>query len=639
VGQSAARWRTWWDFHEEGFVARRELRSISRSELVNSHLRMIRAYPDGRVDDVNLSGDPVDLRNHRPGAPLVLGDKELDALAQLIVDCKLFDARGDREDPDRLGASLKVVLRIPSRSMSFECLHYGQAPDQLRPLVVWMEQARRDLAWQRLMPATAGDRVVFVSEQRAFFEAETDPKRRKDRRLTLALTAWPTLHRRDRVLALAVLRSASDEWIGAHRSRLVGLLKGERRLTDHAAGLVELLSSGADLEVRAAVVDVVTAAPSPTGDDVLRKFLARQPLPGIVPLMRDDRSRVRALVAESLARFAGDREVVGVLIQGLKDYEPRVQDACLKSLSTMKDERILAMLEAVIGSEEHQQVRMRAIEALGMVGRSQMVPRLMELFREGDRHVKWAVMRALKHAGGRRAVNALASVVRNPGDTELKKEALEALTDLGGSDVGTQIAEIVRRTKDPEIKVMAMGSLARVMGPLAIEIIAPQLQSTDPSLKRMAVLTIARLGSPLAIPGLLELLAHPEGDNAAEIAFQDLTFQVSRNPSPPRRYQTYQAWFETYGTHDRAQWFLEQARRSLATIDASMSWLAAAELSDADIRVLIVLLQKGNRAIRQAADRSLMRVSQLSLDPVGGSEIEGADRANRYERWLATRER
>ena len=69
------------------------------------------------------------------------------------------------------------------------------------------------------------------------------------------------------------------------------------------------------------------------------------------------------------------------------------------------------------------------------------------------------------------------------------------------------------------------------------------------------------------------------------------------------------------------------------------SWLAAAELSDADVRVLIVLLQKGNRAIRKAADGTLMVVSQLSLDPVGGTEIEGADRAKRYERWLATRER
>ena len=110
---------------------------------------------------------------------MVLGDKELDALARLIVDCKLFDVRGDREDPDRLDASLKVVLRVPSRSMSFERLHYGPVPGQLRPLVAWMEQVRRDLAWQLLVPASAGERIVFVNEQRAFFEAETNPKRRK----------------------------------------------------------------------------------------------------------------------------------------------------------------------------------------------------------------------------------------------------------------------------------------------------------------------------------------------------------------------------------------------------------------------------------------------------------------------------
>ncbi|MEE2712663.1 MAG: HEAT repeat domain-containing protein [Planctomycetota bacterium] len=639
VGRSAARWRAWWQLNEEGFVARRELRGVSRAELAKAQVRMIRTDAEGRVIDVNLSGDPIDLSDARPGAPLVLGAKELDALARLIVDCKLFEERGDREDPDSLEASVAVAVRIPSRSMSFKRRHYGATPGELAPLVTWLEQVRRGLAWQRLVPASSIDRAVFVNEQRAFFEAETNVKRRQERLLTLAVAAWPTLHRRDRVLALNVFRGASGDWVGAHRLQLVALLKGESRLTDEASGLVELLSDGADVEVRTVVIDVITATPSPQGDLVLRKFLARQPLPGVVPLMRDERPRVRALAAESLARFDGDRAVVGVLIQGLKDYEPRVQDACLKSLSTMKDERILAMLEAVIASEEHQQIRMRAIEALGMVGKAQLVPRLMELFREGDRHVKWTVIRALQHASGRRAANALASIVRNPGDTELKKEALEALAGLGGAEVGGQIVEILRRAKDPEIQAMAMGSLARVMGARAIGTLAPSLQSADPSIKRMAVLTIARLSSPLALPGLLEMLVQPEGDNAAEIAFQDLTFQVSLNPSPPRRSQVYQAWFESSGARDRAQWFLDAGRESLAEIDTSVDWLEASTLAVADVRVLIVLLQKGNRPVRQAADATLMRVLRLTLDPVGGTEVEGTDRAQYYERWISTGKR
>lgn len=638
LGQSAVRWRKWWAANEKGFVARRELRGISAAELRHARIRMIRTGPDGSITDVSLSGDEEDLLDERPGAPLVLGKAELPILEELLASCDLFATRGDRVDRQRLDASIEFDLRLPRSAMGFRRLHYGPTPESLRPLAAWMENTRRSLAWQRLMPATAASRASFVNEQRAFFDTETDAERRKERLLTLALSSWPTLTPTNRSLALSVLASASPDWIIRHRPRLVGLLRGENRLTEQAAGLVQLLASHADQDVRAAVIDVVTAAPSLDGDDVLRRFLARQPLPGVVPLMRDDRARVRAIAAETLARFDGEGEVVGILIQGLKDYEPRVQDACLKSLATMKDERILGMLNAVIDSDEHSQVRMRAIEALGTVGRSQVVPRLMELFRGGDRHVKWAVIRALSQAGGRRAINGLSSIVRNPGDVELKKEALDALAGLGGKDVGDELRKLLARSKELDIKVMAIGSLAKVMGVQAVPTLSPYIESQEPAVKRMALLTLARLGSPAAAPGLLEMMSKPEGDMAAENAFQNLTFQVSHNPSPPRRYQTYKSWFETYGTRDRSEWFVLEARASLDEIDDQVDWMTATELADPHVRVLITLLEKGNRPIRVVADATLRRVSKLMIDPVGGTELEATERAEIYKRWLSKRE-
>ena len=101
----------------------------------------------------------------------------------------------------------------------------------------------------------------------------------------------------------------------------------------------------------------------------------------------------------------------------------------------------------------------------------------------------------------------------------------------------------------------------------------------------------------------------------------------------------YQAWFESSGARDRAQWFLDAGRESLAEIDTSVDWLEASTLAVADVRVLIVLLQKGNRPVRQAADATLMRVLRLTLDPVGGTEVEGTDRAKYYERWISTGKR
>ncbi len=261
----------------------------------------------------------------------------------------------------------------------------------------------------------------------------------------------------------------------------------------------------------------------------------------------------------------------------------------------------------------------------------------MHLFREGDDRVKWTVIRALSHAGGRRSINALASIIRNPGDGELKKEALEALAGLGGTDVGAEITKLLEYTKALDIRVMAVGSLARVMGVQAIPALKPYLVAEEPEVRRMALLTVARLGSPLAGAGLLEFMSKPEGDMAAENAFQNLTCQVSHNPSPPRRYQTYKSWYDTYGTLDRGEWFLMEARTSLDGINDQVDWVNATTLTDPQAHVLITLLQKANRPTRLIADATLLRVSNLLLDPLGGTELEATERAEQYQRWMARR--
>ncbi|MAG54948.1 MAG: hypothetical protein CMJ83_01525 [Planctomycetes bacterium] len=639
LGQNASAWKTWWRHHQEGFVARRELRSVTLDELKRARLRMVRTQPDGSLVHVSLSGDQRDLDQSKPDSPLVLGEKELQQAFALLESSKFFDTRGAKKDPDRLDGSLELELAIPGASMVFRRLHYGPVPEKLRPFCAWLEETRRRLAWQRLVPASATDRVAWLNMQRAFFDRATDERKRQERLLKLALDAWPGLLRVDRILAVSVLKKAPKDWVVANRGALVGLLRHEQRLTEEAADLIDLLSVTADQDVRTAVLDVVTASPSHRSEQVLRRFLDRQPLTGVVVLMRDDRARVRALAAESLRRFDGDREVVNILIQGLKDYEPRVQDACLKSLATMKDERIISMLEAVIASEEHKGLRGRAIEALGMVGRGQAVPRLMELFRTGDERGKWAVVRGLQKAGGRRAIVALTGIVRGSGDLELRKEALDALTSMGGTDVAERLQEVLDKTRDLDIRVMTIGSLAEVIGPRAIPFVRKLMTAEEPEVSRIATLTLARLGATDAAAGLLKLMSRPEGDLAAEHAFQELSFHLSYDPSPPRRFKAYQTWHETYGTLTRLEWFLLEAQNASEGLDAQVDWLAATDLKDLQVEALIRIVERGNRATRIAADATLRRVSALPIDPVGQTGVEAEERADVYRRWLSGRKK
>jgi HEAT repeat protein len=637
-GANAMAWKQWWSGSRATFVARRELRSVNAKDLAKARIRYVRTQPDGRVTQIVLSGIATELADRRSGAPLVLDQKEREGLAELIGSCRLFETRGDRPDPSRLDGAVELELRIPESSMAFRRLHYGPTPEALRPLLDHVEHLRRELAWQHFVPASVDDPMAFLEQERAWFDGEPDPMKRVERRLDLAVGAWPALRAPERALALDVISAAPRSWITVHRDALVGLLRREADLTDEAEGLIGVLASESDQKVQSAVLALVSVNDDSRAERVLRSYLDCQPLDGLKILMRDDRANVRAVAAESLSRFSKEPAVVDILIQGLKDYEPRVQDACLKSLSTLDDDRILAMLEAVIQSPDQPQLRLRAIEALGMVGREQVVVRLMDLYREGDRHVKWAVIRALGRAQGRRAVVALSGIVRSAGELDLRREALEHLVRLGGTDVAERLEDILQRTNEPDVIMMTMEGLASVMGARATTTIERFVDHEDATIRRLAVLTLARLGEPKAIPGLLAFMAgNPEGDMAAEQAFQGLTFYVSDNASPPRRSQEYEVWYEIHGAETRLQWFLQAAQPGVDALEQDVDWLTGNAFTDVQLETLVDLLVKGNAPLRQAVDAVLSRVSGLGLDAVGRSDVEAIERARDYRRWLLTK--
>ena len=251
--------------------------------------------------------------------------------------------------------------------------------------------------------------------------------------------------------------------------------------------------------------------------------------------------------------------------------------------------------------------------------------------------MKWAVVHALKEAGGRRAVVALAGIVRDTGPMEFRREALDMLVQLGGTDVAERLREILGRTRDGELKILLMGALARVLGPRAAPSIRPFLEDEDASVRRASAITLGRLGIREALEPLLDLLDTTLGDAAAEKALEALTFHVSEHEAPALRHQDFVRWAKAYGNLERKEWFILEARASGVPLDDRVDWLDPPALSRPQVKTFIALLKLGTRPLRRHADQVLLAQSGLPLEPLnpGASKAEAEERARIYEAWAA----
>jgi len=635
LGKDAVAWRAWWSRNRDGFAARRDLRSLSSADRPKASVRLGREDLTGQFTQALFFGDTAALGRDPGEGTFVIDAGQFERLCRMLEQVAYFTSRGEVRDEGKVSGWVEVEIRVgPSRFARF---HGGDGPGQLKPLYDLLESFKSELAWQRfLVDSDPGIRRAALERERAFFAKTQDRTLRRRRILDLAIGAYGDLRRDARRLAVAVFCQADRNWVRLHGSELAALLKKESRLNREAVAIIGLLSGETDRGLRDVILGVVASAPTAVGRKVLADYIDQQPVNVVVRLMNDERARVRAAAFASARRFKDHGEMVNLLIAGLEDYDPDVRNACVQSLAAMKDDRILALLEAVLAGDD-EALKIRAIPALAEVGGEQVVSRLMEIYRAGGGAEKRAVVRSLAKAGGRRAVVALAGIVRESGPMELRREALDTLAGLGGTDVAARLEDILERTRDPKIKILVMGALPRVIDARAIPTLQRHLEDKDAGCARAAAIGLGRLGGRNALSHLHGLMGAIEGDAAAERAMELLTFHVESDPAPGGRHAGFGRWLKTFRELTRKEWFLLAAREAGLPLDSSEDWIAPDALEHSQRTTLISLMRTGNRPLRHHADKLLLRESGLQLRPLpsGASKTEATDRAGVFELWAA----
>jgi HEAT repeat protein len=198
-------------------------------------------------------------------------------------------------------------------------------------------------------------------------------------------------------------------------------------------------------------------------------------------LMNTDSARAVAILEKFLA----------------KKHSRRLDEQAIFVLSQSDAPGALQLIAKIARGELRPELRMKAIETLGLAGDPESLKLLGSVYQSGDPVVRAAVLQAYFLAGETEPVLAAA---RGEGDAQLRRKAIEVLGLMGE---GAALAELYRREGEPDVRAKVIEAFglagdAKMLGEIA-------RADADPELRAKAIQAIGVFGGDEA-PGLLSAI-------------------------------------------------------------------------------------------------------------------------------------
>ena len=274
----------------------------------------------------------------------------------------------EREDRRQVDEWLRERMQSPiAENQARACLALGRIGDE-STLDLLLEAAKRPAARVRAAAAFA---VGEMEDRRTAAELGGKPGPRA------AAVLMELLGDEDRlVVTNAVEALGKMEWLAAierikntpapHPFTLAAMAR--MNAVEAAPWIAQRLKSD-DQSVRWSAADALNRLAVPCDEGITRSFLN---------LTRDRDSRVRAAVVEGLARAEPSEEVLAALTKMTDDRDAKVRIHAFGSLAALGREESLETIVKGLG-DPNTNVRVSAVEALGMLGSRRAIPLLRSL--------------------------------------------------------------------------------------------------------------------------------------------------------------------------------------------------------------------------------------------------------------------
>ncbi len=224
-------------------------------------------------------------------------------------------------------------------------------------------------------------------------------------------------------------------------------------------------------------------------------------------LSSPDVSRRRS-AAESLA--GGDERAIYPLIQAMRDPNPGVQDAAMRSLVSIGGEVTAWMVLPLL--REEALLRNTAMVILKEIGKA-AVPHLPPLLNDKDDDVRKFAIELLSDAGAVEQCGPISERLTGDANPNVRAAAAKALGILGCLEA---LPLLVAALKDIEwVRFSALEALSLLRDEKAVEPILALLSDPSPATRRAAIETLGAIGSPRAGEALLAYAGKAGRDDKA----------------------------------------------------------------------------------------------------------------------------
>lgn len=212
----------------------------------------------------------------------------------------------------------------------------------------------------------------------------------------------------------------------------------------------------------------------------------------------------RRSAAEALSE--ADERAIYPLIGLLKDENPGVQEAAMRSIISIDGEATVYMILPLLRKEPF--LRNTAVIILKEIGVT-AVPLLQELLADKDNDIRKFAVDLIAEIGHCTCPDKLVQMLGDDPDTNARVSAAKA---IGSLRYGPGVPHLIKALRDEEwVCFAALESLASIGDESAIEAILSLLHSPSEALRYEAINALGAIGSPLARDPLMKHFAQAEG--------------------------------------------------------------------------------------------------------------------------------
>ncbi len=600
-------WAAWWEQEGASFVARRVLETVP-PELAGTMVVIVdgAGAPGGETTTITSSLEVLGAQS-QDEVVLIVNADDAKRLAQVVDESGVLRApEGSstaRELPSAVGVSVRVGRRERRSTLRTDSSDPGTAT-----FMAAVAELRSRYGWQRYRTArSALDVQSYLLVMSKAFAPERSEDERAASLATLIVEALDD-RRGDawNVRSLKELESMprlSTALGSAETDRLLAMLGRRPALDTVATGLVRVLAKAKKPETLTHVFDFLDSRGTADARPLLVLVLQNAPRDQYLAALADKRSEVRLAAFEAADRDTLGDDGVARILKAVDDSDRAVAAEAVRALGRLKVEEARPLIDRL--AESQSELRVAAVEALGLLGGKDSMSTIMTAYASDDQGVRVAAIQALAATREPEGLSAIVFAMSSDPSGLVREVASRAIVDMGTDRAAAELRKIaVDPAQPPGPRARAVASYSHLRGKAAIPDLVKLVEDPSEEVADEAAIGLARQRDPAAVPHLVSMLEKDRSVQRAKFALESISLESFGQKDPVMLADLYGGWWELSKARNPKLWLLDALTADGGEDVALRSW-ADGDSGRQVVPSMLKALRHEKWFVRRAADLAL----------------------------------